>query len=200
MRPITLIIIISFLLGITFLSIYLWKIPVTGTQIIIASTSLLSLIVIIVIVKIVVMLSPKPTSRAMTRAEEFSKKEWERMTGETLTIREGTGKERRFGKEIVYGFLFHRKTGDKREKPLILMVGNSPMRLVDWEDEPSPDMLDNIFLSYHPVLQGTPAGLTSEMEPLYLRYRYKIPEKKKEKKPKEKEEWDKFRGKEEEED
>ncbi len=99
----------------------------------------------------------------MMRCWEYAKNFWFKMKGENLIIENSRAFCRVFGSEKFFAFVVDREKGGP--KVVIVVNANGP-EIRDWDDNPSPEKIENPFIDISPILVGAPSHtIKPELEP-----------------------------------
>jgi len=173
------IIIISGIVAIVIFSIIAFEIPITKIQIIGLSILFFGVLLSLIVYKALPFLlkSDKSYNRDLEKAEEIAKDYWHRKEGEYLTLVDGVGGERWYGKSRYFGFLFHRSAiGNSAGRPLVIVVGEKPWRISWVSENPTSEEVSNPFFRFQTVYKGAPTkDIRAENEPEFFIKKYSRP-------------------------
>jgi hypothetical protein len=103
---------------------------------------------------------------------------WYKFRKEDISSLDAKGFERYFGDDKFIAFIVNRgSVGEKKHMPLVCVVKSKGPEVVDWDDNPNFEKLENPFKDISPCFTGTPSPtIKPELEPV-LRGRKFVKEK-----------------------
>lgn len=173
--PFVLSIFLALIVSVSAFLIWAFEIPITTIQFLILVACILIIPIIIIVGKKIMDRKPSTSvSRDIDKAQSIAEDFWLKKRHQELSMVDGVGGERDLG-EIFYGFLFTRAPrGEQAGMYVVLIIGREPWRVVWWNDNPTPEEIDDPFTKFSTIYRGKPSKkLKPEQEPIILREKYR---------------------------